>query len=72
MKRRRLTASAAEPHRLLAKVLRGARDTEVWKFTTPPEAWRIGLEVVRQLGRRRGFWEFLFDRWQKDGLLGNP
>ena len=69
-KRRLETASLAERTRLLAKMLREARDTDVWKFTTPEEVRRRWSEVSRRLGRRRGFWEFLFHHWQKEGLLG--
>jgi len=51
-------------------LLREARDTDVWKFTSPEEVWRKWPEVSRHLGRRRKFWEFLLDRWQKEGLIG--
>lgn len=69
--RRRLTsASLPEQNRLLAKLLREARDTDVWKFTAPAEVWRRWPDVAGQTGRRRAFWEFLFDRWQSEGLLG--
>ena len=69
--RRRLTTSApAEQIRLLAKLLREARDTDVWKFTSPEDVWRKWPEVSRHLGRRRKFCEFLLDRWQKEGLIG--
>jgi hypothetical protein len=69
--RRRLApASHAEQTRLLAKLLREARDTDVWKFTSPEEVWRKWPDLSRHLGRRRKFWEFLLDRWQKEGLVG--
>ena len=69
--RRRLSsASPPERTRLLAKVLREARDTDVWKFTTPEEVWRRWNELAPQLGRRRGFWEFLLQRWRQEGLIG--
>ncbi len=64
------TASLAEQTRLLAKLLREARDTDVWQFVTPAEVWRRWPAVVTQLGRRRAFWEFLLGHWQKEGLLG--
>ncbi|MBA3634439.1 MAG: hypothetical protein H0W58_16780 [Acidobacteria bacterium] len=70
LKRRLISASAAEKTRLLAKILREVRDTDVWKFTTPQEIWRRWNEIVPQLGRRRGFWKFLFEFWEKEGLLG--
>ena len=64
------TASLPEQKRLLAKLLREARDTDVWKFTSPQEVWQRWAEVAPQLGRRRSFWEFLLQCWQKEGLIG--
>jgi hypothetical protein len=70
--RRRLqTASMAERVRLLAKLMREARDTDVWKFTSPAEIWQRWPIVVAHLGRRRGFWEFLLNQWRQEGLIGN-
>ncbi|HXG65425.1 MAG TPA: hypothetical protein VNO70_09970 [Blastocatellia bacterium] len=70
LRRRLATASPAEQTRLLAKVLREARDTDVWEFTTPEEVWRRWLDLSRHLGRRRGFWEFLLTCWHREGLVG--
>jgi hypothetical protein len=60
-------ASAAEPERLrlLGKILREARDTEVWRFTTPSEVAGLWPKLQRHLGRRRVFWEFLLGRWRE-------
>lgn len=60
-------ASASDPERLrlLGKILREARDTDVWQFTTPAEVARRLPELRRHLGRRRPFWEFLLGRWQE-------
>lgn len=69
-KRRLTTASTAEQTRLLAKLLREARDTDVWKFTTPEEVWRRWQELSPYTGRRRGFWEFLLKRWREEKLIG--
>lgn len=63
------TASPPERTRLLAKVLREARDTEVWRFTTPQEVALSWTALARQLGRRRAFWEFLLSEWQRQGRL---
>jgi hypothetical protein len=69
--RGRLTmASPAEQIRLMAKLLREARDTDVWKFTSPEEVWRKWPDLSLHLGRRRKFWEFLLGHWQKEGLIG--
>lgn len=69
LRRRLESASRAESTRLLAKVLREARDTEVWRFTTPAEVLDRWDELAPRLGRRRAFWEFLLDAWRRDGLL---
>lgn len=69
-KRRLAAASPAEQNRLLAKLLREARDTDVWKFASPAEVWRRWPALAAQLGRRRAFWEFLLDRWHREGLIG--
>jgi hypothetical protein len=66
---RLLTGSPDERIRLLAKVLREARDTDVWRFTTPHEIVRLWPEISLRLGRRRAFWEFLLARWRKARLL---
>jgi Nucleotidyl transferase AbiEii toxin, Type IV TA system len=58
------TASRAEQKRLLAKLLREARDTDVWKFISPQEVWQHWAELAPLLGRRREFWEFLLNAWQ--------
>ena len=63
------SASISEQTRLLAKLLREARDTDVWKFTTPKEVWHSWNELSPQLGRRREFWKYLFESWVREGLL---
>lgn len=68
--RERLTrGSDYERTRLFAKMLREARDTDVWHFVTPAEVAAALSSLGRRLGRRRGFWEFLIRGWQADGLL---
>lgn len=68
--KRRLAIRSPERARLLGKVLREARDTDVWKFTTPQDVVRDWPELLPHLGRRREFWKFLLESWQKEGLLG--
>lgn len=68
--KRRLSVRSAERTRLLGKVLREARDTDVWYFTSPEDVARDWAELNPHLGRRREFWKFLFDFWLKEGLLG--
>jgi hypothetical protein len=55
--------------RLLAKLLREARDIDVWHFVTPDEVAAVLPRIARRLGRRRRFWEFLIDGWRQDGLI---
>lgn len=62
-------ASLAERSRLLATVLREARDSEVWSFTTPREVLRLWPRLAPRLGRRRSFWEYLLGAWKRQGLL---
>ena len=69
LKERLLSASLSERVRLLGKILREARDTDVWAFTSPNEVRHLWPELCIHLGRRRAFWEFLFARWQIEGFL---
>lgn len=55
--------------RLLGKMLREARDIDVWNFLKPIAVERALPRLARRLGRRRAFWEFLINGWREDGLL---
>lgn len=55
--------------RLLGKMLREARDTDVWQFVTPAEVIRDLPALGRHLGRRRRFWEYLIGRWRALGWV---
>jgi hypothetical protein len=68
---RRRLASAQRPvrTRLLAKILREARDPDVWQFTSPAEVSATWPELAPHLGRRRSFWQFVLTRWKELGLL---
>lgn len=63
------TGSTAERRRLLAKLLREARDDHVWIFCTPREIAAELDSLEPQLGRRASFWRYLIKAWQKHGLL---
>ena len=69
LRERLVAASQLEATRLLGKILREARDPDVWLFTTPQAVQDQWDDLSRHLGRRRGFWEYLFSRWRADGLL---
>lgn len=60
---------SARRDQLLGKMLREARDTDVWHFVTPQEVARALPQLGRRLGRRQRFWEFLINGWRDDGLL---
>ena len=55
--------------RLLGKLLREARDVDVWRFVTPSDVAAALPALGRRVGRRRRFWEFLVNGWRNDGLL---
>ena len=55
--------------RALGKMLREARDIDVWQFVTPQEVAEALPRIERRLGRRAAFWRFLIDGWRNDGLL---
>jgi hypothetical protein len=55
--------------RLLGKMLREARDTDVWRFVTPEEVADALPLVDRHLGRRKEFWEYLIGRRRARGLI---
>ena len=56
---------------LLAKMLREARDIDIWAFVRPTEVARVLERLRRRLGRRYAFWNFLIEGWRRHGLLGS-
>ena len=56
--------------RLLGKMLREARDIDVWHFVTPSEVAEALPRLGRRLGRRRPFWEYLIRGWRELGIIG--
>ncbi len=61
---------SARRDQLLAKMLREARDIDVWEFVRPAEVARVLERLRRRLGRRYAFWNFLIEGWRRHGLLG--
>lgn len=55
--------------RLFAKMLREARDIDVWHFVTPRDVASALDRLARRIGRRHAFWKWLIDGWRSDGLL---
>ncbi len=64
------SAPDAERFHLLGLILREARDTDVWAFTTPAIVSVNWERLKPHLGRRRAFWEWLLQSWRDGGLLG--
>lgn len=58
-----------ERDRLFGKMLREARDLDVWCFVRPSDVAAALERVRRRVGRRYDFWRFLIDGWRSDGLL---
>ena len=67
--RARLHQSESERIRLLGKILREAREPDVWLFTTPQEVALRWTSLEPNLGRRRDFWVFLLGQWRALGLI---
>jgi hypothetical protein len=63
-----LRAGPDEKARLLGKLMREARDEDVWSFTTVSEVRLLFPKIERYLGRRRDFWRYLLDAWQRHGI----
>lgn len=61
-------ANEDEKAQLLGKLMREARDTDVWLFTTVAEVRALFPKIDRYLGRRRAFWRYLLDAWQRHGI----
>ena len=60
-----------ERDRLLGKMLREARNLDVWQFVRPADVAVALDRLQRVTGRRYRFWRFLIDGWRDDGLLSS-
>ena len=58
-----------ERARLIGKMLREARDLDVWQFLTPSAVAAWLPKLGRRLGRRERFWKFLVEGWRTDGFI---
>lgn len=54
---------------LLGKMLREARDIDVWTFVSPNVVANELSRLQRRIGKRYKFWQFLIDGWRDDGYL---
>jgi len=68
---RQTLAEADSPRRdqLVGKMLREARDLDVWQFIRPVEVARLLERIRRRVGRRYAFWAFLIEGWRARGIL---
>lgn len=61
-------APDAERALLLGRLMRDARDSDVWAFTTVAEVLRLFPLIRPYLGQRRAFWTWLLEAWVERGL----
>ncbi len=55
---------------LMAKIMRDARYSDVWKFISLQDFLKYRERLMRgRLGWKKGFWEFLYSRWIKYGII---
>lgn len=52
-----------------AKILREARFEEVWEYLSPAFLASHWEKLRARLGRKKGFWEFLYTTWRAHGLI---
>ena len=62
-------AAAPERALLIGKLMREARDTDVWRFVELRTVAAQYDAIRAHLGRRRAFWDYLLDGWRRDGLF---
>ena len=69
---RRALAGDSEADKVfwIARIMREAQYADVWKYVSLRRDVLPRWETLRsQMGRRRAFWEFLLERWRRDGLI---
>lgn len=54
---------------LMAKIMRDARYCDVWKFMSLRDFLKYREQIMPRLGRLRDFWQFLYSRWIKYGII---
>jgi len=54
---------------LMAKIMRDARYRDVWKFISLQDFLKYREQIMPRLGRMKGFWQFLYSRWIKYGII---
>lgn len=60
----------AEPRAyLIGKLMRQAKPDDVFSFVSAQEIAVLWNQIERYLGRTRPFWSWLFDEWERRGLV---
>ncbi len=54
---------------LAAKLMREARDDQVWLFLPVDRVAARYHDLAPRLGRRRAFWDYLLQAWRRHGYL---
>lgn len=67
-----MLANGPESRRLwlIAKIMRDARYSDVWKFISLQDFLEHRERLMQgRLGRKKAFWEFIHSRWIKYGII---
>ncbi|QDU69789.1 hypothetical protein [Engelhardtia mirabilis] len=59
---------AEQRARMIGKLLREARPDDAFHFLTPNDIRAEWPRIERDLGRRREFWRWLLDEWERMGV----
>jgi len=55
---------------LIAKIMRDARYSDVWKFISLQDFLKYRERLMNgRLGREKGFWQFMYTQWLKHGIV---
>ena len=68
---RQILAAESDPRwlDLAAKVMREARDDQVWLFLPVDRVAARYRDLAPRLGRRRAFWDYILQAWRRHGLI---
>jgi hypothetical protein len=59
----------AQKLQMMGKILRDARYADVWKFLSLQEFLKYRQKLVPFAGRKRKFWEFMYEKWIQYRLI---
>jgi hypothetical protein len=55
--------------KLLAWIMREARFSDIWQFTSPLEVYSLFKNLYPLLGRQRPFWNYIINKWYELGKI---